>query len=286
MIKLRETDGVEPHLRALSHHSRECRKQKNDPFLQNLRAESEAKHSALKAKTREVEDASETLLDLTAEVDGEELALENEVRNTLDDVSRIERQQPRLGILTAVFPKGLNEVISPERKKQPTTIRDLLQRLSPFLSSPEVQASAKRLSQALSNLELALENREEGGKIFAVLFAQEQALRAEARAQLTGAFGQLTHQYKTNPALAEALFIANPRTGSTALSGAENRGRIFGKQEALLLFFEQQKTPLTEEQRQMFLEINEEERIEQLLRWAYSGTSLTDILARLSPPTA
>jgi DNA repair exonuclease SbcCD ATPase subunit len=278
MRTLRATDGTEPHLKALRHHARRCRQKQTDPFFTGLQGEAEQRYLPLLQKSREVEDAAEILLDLTSDIDGAEEALENEVRNTSDDLSKLDRQKPELGVYARVFPSGIGGIINPERKKQLQPALDLIERLNTFKGEPVVENTIQRLQELIQPLKRALQAKDDAEERYQKLFTQEQALRSEIREHLVDALARLTQKYKSNPSHAETFFISDPRAGSSALSQAENRGRVFGKIEALLSFFESKKLSLTEEQKKLVTSTKEEEKIDAWLQRAYTGALPADIL--------
>ena len=282
MVRLRETDGTEPHIRTLQYYLRECQKKKHEPFFLLLHQEASKPLEELKAKSQEVEKSSELLLDLMADIDGAELRLEDEVRNTSDDVSKLERQQSLPGLHTKIFPQSVGGVINPERQKQLPAVKALLQRLSPYLQHSEIKQASESLQERYSAMEEALNIRKREEERYRDLFTQEQSLRTTAREQLNRAYGQLATKYSADPSRVEAFFIANPRVGSTVAANAETRGRIAGKIEALYLFLDSKLWILLEEQKKKVLASSEEE-VEGYLRRAYDGFSLTEILT--IPPT-
>jgi predicted nuclease with TOPRIM domain len=274
MRTLRVTDGTEPHLRGIRYHSRQCRQKQGDAYFLGLQQEAEEKHKRLLQKSRGVEDSAETLVDLTADIDGAESLLEDEVRNTSDDLSKLDRQQPELGIYAKIFPGGVGGVIAPERKKQLQPALDLLERLTQFPTVAVVQDALSKIQKRTKQLKDALHAKETEEETFQKLFTQEQAIRAEIREHLVDVLARLTQRYKSNPSLAESFFIPDARSGSTALTAAENRGRVFGKIEALLSFLEAKGVSVGEEQKKAILGTREEDKIEAWLQRAFAGEPL------------
>jgi hypothetical protein len=282
MRNLRPTDGSGRYLNALLAHARLCQPKRSEPLFADLISAARAKYTALKAKVREVEDARERAVDLTAAVDAAEILLEREIRNGSDDLSKLERNQPELSIHAKVFPKGLGAVIDPARGRQVAPVIAFRERLSPFLPHPIVQELESRVAARLAGLEQALADKQDGDEDVKRLEAQELQLRGEAREQLTDAHARLTALYKANPALAAQYFHPDPREASSALSNAEARGRVAGKQDALLSFCESRGLVPSEEQQKQILEAIEEEALDRWLTRAYAGASLEEILA--APP--
>lgn len=274
MRTLRPTDGTEPHLRAIRFHSRQCRQKQGDAFFLGLQQEAEEKHRRLLQKARAVDDSGEVLVDLTADIDGTENLLEDEIRNTSDDLSKLDRQQPELGIYAKVFPGGIGSVIAPERKKQLQPALDLLERLAQFPTVSVVQDALTKIQKRTKLLKDALQAKEAEEETYQKLFTQEQAIRAEIREHLIDVLARLTQRYKSNPSLAEGFFIPDARSGSTALTAAENRGRVFGKIEALLSFIEAKELSVTEAQKKLILATQKEDIVDGWLTQAYAGEPL------------
>ena len=288
MKTLRSTDGTEPHLRALRFQTQRCRQRQSEPFFAGLIVEGTLHYQALKSKSREVEDAAELMVERTADIDGAEIFFEDEVRNCSEATSTLERKRPELGLYAKLFPKGINGVISAERKKQIAPAFELLDRLSGHTDIPEVQSAYEQIKGCTSVLEQALLRRDEAEREYKQKFSQEQQLRTTAREFLVSALARLTDRYKSNPSLAESFFIDDPKVGSTALSQAESRGRVSGKQEVLLAILQHRGETLSAEQREAFLSVTEEEKLDRWVQRVLEGATLVELLtpAVENPPLA
>jgi hypothetical protein len=288
MKTLRATDGTEPHLRALRFQTQRCRQRQSEPFFAGLIAEGTLHYQALKSKSREVEDAAELMVERTADIDGAELFFEDEVRNCSETTSTLERKRPELGLYAKLFPKGINGVINAERKKQVAPAFELLDRLSAHTDITEIQSAYKQIKNSTSVLEQALLRRDEAEREFKQKFAQEQQLRTTAREFLVSALARLTDRYKSNPSLAESFFIDDPKVGSTALSQAELRGKVSGKQEVLLVILQHRGEVLSPEQREALLSVIEEEKLDRWVQRALDGATITELLVppKENPPQA
>jgi hypothetical protein len=281
MKTLRATDGTEPHIRGLRFHIQRCRQRQSEAFFAGLIQEGTQHYQNLKAKSREVEDASELMIEKTADIDGAELYFEDEVRNTSEAISTLDRKRPELGLYPKIFPKGINGVINPERKKQIAPALELLDRMSSYLDSPEINGAHEQIKYCTDLMTQAIKARDEAEREFKQKFSQEQQLRTTAREHLTSALARLTDRYKSNPSLAESFFIDDPRLGSTALSQAETRGRLGGKLEVLLLILQHRGESINQEQRDALLSTTEEEKVDRWVQKAINGATLAELL---TPP--
>jgi NTP pyrophosphatase (non-canonical NTP hydrolase) len=279
MRRLQKNDGTERHLKVARYHSRRCRERGEDSLCKVLFDEIEQARQALRSKARNLEDIEDELTDLTADVDAAEIALEEQVRDIFDDFAKLDRKNPELGAHGKAFPKGLGGVINPEGESQLAAIASFRTRVSEFNAYPGVQHSIDALDVSIANFKQKLEAQKQGEERSAEAFTQEQLARTSVREQLNSAFSRLGDRYKSNPDYAERFFPKDARSGSTALSRAEERGRAQGKAESLLRLLESKKIPVPQEDKEKILGANDIDKQDLWFGRALSETNLAAILA-------
>jgi hypothetical protein len=285
MINLKTTDGTDPHLRAIQEHGWRCRQKNTELVFQTLQNEAERLYVQLKGKAREAEDSYDESSNLRNDMDGAELLFEKEARNAHGLISSLERDQPQLGVLLKIFPKGLDGVLKPERGKQLAPGQQLLDRMEPFLSYPAVQSSFDKVYSALQVMEKALDAWEKSLRIYQKIFGQERELRTSVREQIVDAKARLTQFYKSAPEQIEKFFLNDPHVSSTALYRAEQQGRIGAKLEVLLSFLTAKQLEITAVQRETLDAVQEEATIELWLSRAFAGAVLVDEILATPPIT-
>jgi hypothetical protein len=286
MINLRKTDGTERHLRAILHHAQQCRMKSEEPFFQTMMKEGYQVHSRLKNNMRLLEDTLEEVSNLTTDVNGAELTLEDAVRNTRDTASSLDRSHPELGILDKLFPKGSEEIIRPDGKKQIPGIIALRQRMLSFVSLPEIKSADEKLLKLLTRFEAAIQAKDAALKMVLTYTEEDLRLREEVRDQIAVASGRLKERFKNNNRAIESFFHPDPREGSSILSDAEERGIVKGKIEVLFAFIEYKEWKASEEQQGILLAIKDSDTADIYLNRVFEGQTLEKILAPLEEEPA
>lgn len=207
MRQLRSEESADKHRRAIRYHMGACRRSANLPLCVSLRQEADACYKALRNKTRELEDAQDELIDLSAEADAVEEALEAVLRDLHQDLGRLDRDNPALNLQQAGFPDGLGDILEPKGKDQLDTVVGLTNRLKSRQDQEKVSEGLKRLEQASNALQSALDAEEKAERNAERLTTEEAEARKSVREQLTSAHGQLRAFFKTNPARAERFFL-------------------------------------------------------------------------------
>jgi hypothetical protein len=148
----------------------------------------------------------------SAAVDLAEIEVENVVRDLQGAVARVDRANPELGALEAVFPGGFGPVIDPEGAAQLEPVARLRVRLAPFAGRPEVVADRGRLDVAEERLRGLLATEEAATERVDVLDAEAALARRRLREQLESAYGRLRDYYRASPGHAERFFRRGPRS--------------------------------------------------------------------------
>jgi hypothetical protein len=279
MRRLQKNDGTERHLKVARYHSRRCREKLDDGLFKTLFDEIEQRRMALRHKARGLEDLEDELTDLTADLDASELTLEEQVRDLADDLAKLDRRNPELGAYGKAFPKGLGGVINPEGENQIAAITAFRTRLGEFAAHPAVAPSIKGLDVSISNFKQKIEAQKKGDARYAEAFTEEQMARTAVREQLNSAYSRLGDRYKSNPDYAERFFPKDARTGASAISRAEDRGRSQGKAEALLRLLEHRAIPVPLEDKDKLLATIDLDKISLWFERALTETTLAAILA-------
>ena len=213
MKRLRPEDGAEKHRRAARYHTGACRRASHLPLCVTLRQEIEAFYKALREKTRALEDASDDLIDMSAEADAVEELLENVLRDLFQDFGRVDREDPSLNLQDTAFPDGLSDILEPKGREQLNTVNSLKERIKKHASHPKVIEGMTKLEQASTALDTALSAEEKAEQQVESAATQEADARQSVREQLNSAHGQLRAFFKSNPTRAEKFFIRE--SGST-----------------------------------------------------------------------
>lgn len=206
MQRLRPVDGTELHRRATRYHMSKCRNGKA-PLHQELYTEVTAVYKLLVGKSREVEDAEDTLMDTLADVDDAEIALENLIRDIHADLGRLDRIDPSLCTQATIFPRGFGQLIDPEGEEQLDVLPSLRVSLAQFQSHTSVAEALVTLDGAEASLRTALKASQKADDTVTRLFEAEREARRAVREQLESANGRLRAFYKAKPALAETFFL-------------------------------------------------------------------------------
>jgi hypothetical protein len=207
MRQLRLEEGADKHRRAIRYHMGACRRSSNLPICVTLRQEADACYKALRTKTRELEDSQDDLIDLSAEADAVEEALEAVLRDFHQDLGRVDRDNPTLNVQATAFPDGLGEILEPKGQEQLNTVVALLTRMKSKQDNEKVAEGLKKLEQANANLQNALAAEEAGEKNVERVSIEELEARKAVREQLNSAHGQLRAFFKSNPSRAEKFFL-------------------------------------------------------------------------------
>jgi hypothetical protein len=223
MQRLRETDGLSLHRRAIRGHMARCRTV-DAPLHKQLVTEAAAVYGELKARARATEDAEDAVVDAEAGADFAEIAFENTVRDLDADLQRLDRDHPGLGAQRAVFPEGFGAVIDPEGDAQLTVLPALHVRLEAFKAQPGMSATVAKLDAAEAAFKKALDAAEQADAALDAAFAAEQAARRAVREQIESAHGRLRDFYKARPAQAEQFFLRLGSGRRKAKKGPEGGG--------------------------------------------------------------
>jgi tRNA/tmRNA/rRNA uracil-C5-methylase (TrmA/RlmC/RlmD family) len=207
MRQLRGEDSADKHRRAVRYHMGACRRSPNLPLCVTLRQEADVVYKALRTKTREMEDAQDELIDLSAEADAVEEALEAVLRDLHQDLGRLDRDNPALNLQLTAFPDGLGEILEPKGQAQLDTVVSLMDRLKSNQAQQKVAEVLKKLEQASAVLQSALDAEEKAERTAERIAIEEAEARKAVREQLNSAHGQLRTFFKTNPARAERFFL-------------------------------------------------------------------------------
>ena len=205
MRRLRPEDGTPAHRRAAGYHITKC-KQGKAPLFGQLAAEMTAHRTALRSKSRAVEDADDALIEASAVADATEIDFEDTVRDIDTELARLDRKDISLGAQKAVFSNGFGEVIDPEGSEQLKVIPALELRLAPFANLPTVAPLMTQLAASVSAFDQALKAEEAASAAYDFAFLQEQDARRAIREQFESAYGRLRDLFKSRPAMAERFF--------------------------------------------------------------------------------
>lgn len=283
MKQLQETDGTDKHLRAIAYHISRC-KEGQDTLFVTLTKEAQDKRLALKKASRLVEDKEEDLSVLSAEVSAAELEVERLVLDAASDLKKLDRKSPQLNSFKQVFPEkgGSDAVIRPEGESQLSSLNLFMTRLKKFADQPLLQDTYNAFEGAIKTFRDRLTQKKEAEEKRDQLFTEEVLARKAIRQQLTSAHGRLKDLFQADPDQAEAYFLADPRSGSSALANAEERGRIQAKAEYLIKLLDSKALLLSEEEKKK-LSSKEVEKLDQWFAKALAASSLEEIFPKEEP---
>jgi hypothetical protein len=216
MKQLRAEDSAEKHRRTSRYHIGACRRSPNIALCTTLRQEAEACYKCLVKATRTFEDAADDLVDLSAEADAVEEALEALLRDFYQDLGRLDRDNPGLDLQDTAFPKGLGEVLEPKGQEQVDAVVHLMNLLKTKQAQPKVAEGLEKLSIACATLQSALGAEEAAEQKVDETAADESAAKKALREQLNSAHGQLRALFKANLAKAERFFLKEAGTRRAA----------------------------------------------------------------------